>query len=131
MATLTEEQARFVIEPNFGILGTVRPDGSPQLTSVWIDWDGQHVLFNTSEGRMKERYLRRDARATLLVADRNDPYKWVSVSGRVDLTNEGADEHTDKLAKKYLGVEEYPWRDPAETRVIGRLNVEHVNTYGL
>lgn len=128
--TLTEEQARLLLEPNFGMLATNGADGTPQVTSVWVDWDGERAVVNTSRGRAKEQILSRDPRATLLVPDRENPYRWVSVSGKVELDETGADAHVNELSKKYLGVEEYPYRQPGEVRVIGRLSVERVNSYG-
>lgn len=131
MATLTEQQARLFDEPNYGVAAAIRPDGTPQLTSVWVDWDGEHVLFNTAEGRWKPRYLRRDARASIYVADKEDPYKWVSITGPAEVTEDGADEHIDKLAKKYLGKDEYPWKNPTETRLIVRVRPQRVASYGV
>src|SRR5437763_1609641 len=85
MADLTDEQARLLEEPNVATVGTVNPDGSPQLTIVWIDWDGEHVLFNTAAGRVKPRNLERDRRVSVLVADRADAYRWVGVRGLAEL----------------------------------------------
>ncbi len=87
-------------------------------------------IFNTARGRAKPRYLEHDPRASLLVVDPNDPYKWVAVGGHVELTEEGADEQIDKLAKKYLGKDEYPFRNPEETRVSVRITPEHVDASG-
>jgi len=129
MAVLTNEQARLLLEPNFATVGTVNPDGSPQLTIVWIDWDGEHVLFNTAAGRVKARNLERDRRVSVLVADRADGYRWVGVRGAAELTSEGADEHIDKLARKYTGE---GWRPkPDERRLLVRVRPERVSAYGL
>ena len=129
MAVLTNEQARLLLEPNFATVGTVNPDGSPQLTIVWIDWDGEHVLFNTAAGRVKARNLQRDLRVSVLVADRADGYRWVGVRGAAELTSEGADEHIDKLARKYTGE---GWRPkPDERRLLVRVRPERVSAYGL
>jgi PPOX class probable F420-dependent enzyme len=86
--------------------------------------------FQHGAGRAKERYLNRDPRASLVVVDPNDPYKWVAVSGHVQLTEEGADAQIDKLAKKYLGKDQYPWRNPAETRVSVTITPEKVDSAG-
>lgn len=126
---LTEEQAQLLLEPNIGVLATVRPDGSPQATAVWVDFDGEHPVINTIAGRSKERYLRRDPRATLVVFDRENPYRSLSLSGNVELVEEGAGEHSDRLAEKYLGPQGYE-RPPDEKRVIGRMTVSRVNAYG-
>ncbi len=129
MAGLTDEQARLLEEPNVATVGTVNPDGSPQLTIVWIDWDGEHVLFNTAAGRVKPRNLERDPRVSVLVADRADPYRWVAVRGLAELTSEGADEHIDKLARKYTGA---GWqRKSGERRLLVRVRPERVSAYGL
>ena len=128
MAGLTDEQARLLQEPNFATVGTVNPDGSPQLSIVWIDWDGRNVLFNTAVGRVKPRNLERDQRVSVLVIDRKDGYHWVAVRGTAELTTEGADEHIDKLARKYTGE---GWQaKPGEQRLLCSFRPEHVSAYG-
>ena len=131
MATLTEKQREFLEQPFVGEVTTLRPDGSPHTTVVWVDVDTDEVIFNTAVGRAKERYLRKDPRASLIVVDPQDPYKWVSVAGRAELSTEGADGEIDKLAKKYLGKDEYPWRNPEEQRINVRIRPEKVDTAGL
>ncbi len=131
MAVLTEKQREFLEQPFVGEVTTLRPDGSPHTTVVWVDVDTDEVIFNTAVGRAKERYLRQDPRASLIVVDPQDPYKWVSVAGRAELSTEGADAEIDKLAKKYLGKDEYPWRDPEEQRINVRIRPEKVDTAGL
>jgi PPOX class probable F420-dependent enzyme len=125
VATLTEEQARLFLEPNFGWCAVIRPDGTPQLTVVWVDWDGERVVFNTAEGRAKPRHLRRDSRISVAVYDRNDPYRWVTVEGRAELDHEGAVEHIDTLQQKYRGKPKYPLPE-GERRVIVRVRPERV-----
>jgi PPOX class probable F420-dependent enzyme len=131
VAKLKAEEARLFLEPNYAVASTVRADGCPQQTVVWVDYDGEDVLFNTAEGRYKPEYIRRNGRAGLHVTEGKDPYKWVAVSGPAELTHEGADEHIDKLAKKYLGADSYPFRKDGEQRVIVRIKPEHVNSCGL
>ena len=131
MARLKEPEARLFQEPNYAVASTVRPDGCPQQTVVWVDYDGEHVLFNTAEGRFKPRYIRGNRRVGVHVTHPEDPYKWVSVAGPAELSHEGADEHIDKLAKKYLGVDSFPGRREGEQRVIVRITPEHVNSSGL
>jgi PPOX class probable F420-dependent enzyme len=131
VAKLTDVEARMFLDPNYAIASTVRPDGCPQTTVVWVDYDGENVLFNTAEGRYKPRYIRGTGRVALHVTHPEDPYKWISVAGPAELTHEGADEHIDKLAKKYMGADSYPWRKEGEQRVIVRIQPEHVNSYGL
>ena len=107
-----------------------RQEGA-QTTVVWVDFDGENVVFNTAEGRYKPRYIRQTGRAGVHVTHPEDPYRWVSVAGPAELTHEGADEHIDKLAKKYLGADSYPYRREGEQRVIVRIKPEHVNSSGL
>ncbi len=111
---------------------TLRPDGSPHSTVVWVDVleDGS-VSFNTETGRAKPRHLEDDPRIAVLVASPEDPYKWGGISGRAEVTMEGADEQIDKLAKKYLGEDEYPWRNPEEQRLMVRIVPEHVESTGV
>jgi PPOX class probable F420-dependent enzyme len=130
-ATLTETQRAFLEEPFYGAVTTLRPDGSPHTTVVWVDVDDDGVMFNTAAGRAKVRHLQRDPRVSLIVIDSHDPYRWLAVSGRAELTTEGADGQIDKLAKKYLGKDEYPWRNPEETRVKVRIAPEHITAVGL
>ena len=131
MAQLKEKQKKFLAEnPYVGILTELRPDGSPHSTVVWVDVEDGKVSFNTARGRKKPIHLERDPRASLLVVDPNDPFKWVSISGHAELTDQGADEQIDKLAKKYLGQDKYPWRDPEEQRVKVLIEPERVDSYG-
>ena len=95
MAVALSNGVRKLLEsPNFAHLATVMPDGSPQVTPVWVDYDGEHVLVDTAEGRQKPRNLRRDPRVALSVVDQGNAYAWVAIRGRVvELTHENADEH--------------------------------------
>src|SRR5919197_64844 len=128
---LGQKQKQFLDEnPFVGIATTLRDDGSPHTTVVWVDTEDGKVSFNTVRGRAKERHSAPDPRVSLLVVDPTDPYKWVSVSGRAELTEDGADPQINKLAKKYLGKDEYPWRDPQQTRVKVLIEPEHVDAYG-
>ncbi|PFG73865.1 PPOX class F420-dependent oxidoreductase [Tepidiforma thermophila] len=118
-------------KPNFGHLATLMPDGSPQVTPVWVDIDGDTILVNTAEGRVKARNLARDGRVAISVADQQNPYRYIQVRGRVIArTHDGADAHIDKLAKKYLGQDRYPFRQPGEQRVIFRIQPENVQVSG-
>ncbi len=131
MATLKEKQKKFLAEnPFVGVVTELRKDGSPHSTVVWVDVEDGKVSFNTARGRAKPTNLDHDPRASLLVVDPSDPYKWVAVSGHAELTEEGADAQIDKLAKKYLGKDEYPWRDPQETRVKVLIEPEKVDASG-
>lgn len=115
----------------FAVLATLMPDGSPQVTPVWCDFDGTHVLVNSARGRVKDRNMRRDPRVALVIMDPENPYRYVEVRGRVvEITEQGADEHIDKLARKYLGVEKYPYRQPGEVRVLYKIRPERVSGLG-
>jgi PPOX class probable F420-dependent enzyme len=131
MANLNDKQEQFLENPYVGVVTTLRDDGSPHSTVVWVDREDGAVSFNTARGRAKERHVARDPRISLLVVDPQDPYKWVAVSGQAELVDEGADEQIDKLAKKYLGEDSYPWRSPSERRVKVRIRPEKVDSAGL
>ncbi len=132
MSQLTEKQRKFIAEnPYVGTVTTLRPDGSPHNTIVWVDTEDGVVTFNTAVGRAKERHLRQDPRAALTIVHPENAYQWVSVNGPAELTIEGADEQIDHLAKKYLGQDEYPWRNPEEQRIKVRITPEKVDSTGL
>ena len=114
----------------FAFVATIMPDGTPQVTPVWIDYDGRHVLFNTAVGRVKERNMREHPKIAIAVLDPQNPYRYVQIRGRAELIEQGADAHIDKLAKKYLGVDKYPYRRPDEKRIIVRVTPEQVQTNG-
>ena len=127
---LPEAAQKLFREPNFAHLATIMPDGSPQVTPVWVDVDEKFILVNTAEGRQKPKNIRRDPRVAIDVTSREDPYRMVTVRGRVvEVTNEGADAHIDKLAKKYLGQDKYPFRAPGERRVIFKIEPEYVTAW--
>jgi PPOX class probable F420-dependent enzyme len=105
------------------------PDGRPQVTPVWCDYDGREILINTAVGRQKDRNLQRDGRVALSILDPDNPYRYLEVRGQVtERTEQGADAHIDKMAKKYLGKDAYPWRSPGEQRVLYRVRPEHVSS---
>jgi PPOX class probable F420-dependent enzyme len=131
MATLDDEQVRFLEQPFVGVVTTLREDGSPHNTVVWLEPRGGALEFNTAYGRAKPRHLERDARVALTVVDPRDSYRWLSVTGRAELVDEGADEQIDRLAKKYLGADSYPFRKPEERRVTVRIRPEKVEAYGI
>jgi PPOX class probable F420-dependent enzyme len=126
------DKARALIEgKNFGNLATVMPDGSPHVAPVWIDYDAGDVLINTAEGRQKLKNIRHDPRVAVDVLNSENPYEMVTLRGRVvEVTHEGADAHIDKLAKKYLGRDTYPYRQPGEQRAIIRIEPEKISGYG-
>lgn len=115
----------------FANLATLMPDGRPQVTPVWCDYDGEHVLFNTAVGRVKDRNLQRDGRASLAILDPDNPYRYLEVRGVVvERTEQGADDHINKLAKKYLDADVYPFRRPGEVRVLYKIKPEKVSAMG-
>jgi PPOX class probable F420-dependent enzyme len=131
MAELEGKKRKFLEEnPFVGTVTTLRQDGSPHSTIVWVDVDGGRVSFNTARGRAKSVHLEQDPRASVLVVDPNDSHKWVSVSGHAELTEEGADAQIDKLAKKYIGEDTYPWRTAEETRVKVLIDADKVDAAG-
>lgn len=130
MAKLTDEQRDFLANPYVGTVTTLRSDGSPHNTVVWVDVDGDTVLFNTAEGRAKPRHLRRDPRVALTVVDPQNPFRWLSVSGTAELTQDGAAEHIDRLSKKYTGRDVYANHDPDHPRLKVTITPERVDATG-
>ena len=112
---------------NFAFVATLMKDGSPQITPTWIDFDGKSILINTAEGRIKQKNVSRDPHVAISIVDQNNPYNMVTIRGKViEQTSNGADDHIDKLAKRYLGVDKYPFRSPIEKRVILKVQPEKV-----
>jgi PPOX class probable F420-dependent enzyme len=106
----------------FASLATVMPDGTPQVTPVWVDYDGGHVLVNSARGRRKDRNMKVGASVALAIMDPDNPYRHLQVRGRVsEVTEHGADAHIDRMAKKYLGKDRYPFRQPGEVRVLYKI----------
>ena len=115
----------------FASLATVMPNGHPQVTPVWVDYDGTHLYVNTAKGRVKDRNMKRDPRVSLAIIDPDNPYHYLEVRGRVvDITEQGADQHIDKMAKKYLGKDKYPNRQPGEVRVLYKIEPEKFSAMG-
>lgn len=134
MAELSAQEASFLGDNPFpGVLTTLRPDGSPHSSVIWVDvLDDGTLQFNTARGRAKERYLQRDPRLSIVVFDTRDDARWISISGRAaEWTESGADAQTNKLTKKYLGLDEYPWRVPGEVRVSVTVGLDRVESSGL
>ncbi len=130
-AALTEAQRKFLENPYVGVLTTLRPDGSPHSTVVWVDVDEQGVSFNTETGRAKPRHMEQDARVALLVLDPANAYQWISVSGRAEQsTGDAANAQINRLAKKYLGKDEYPWFNPEQQRITVRIQPDTIDSYG-
>ena len=131
--TISPGFKRLMREPAYCQLATLMPDGSPQVTQVWVETDGEHILVNTSEGRQKVKNVRRDPRVAFNVVDTTNAWRIASGRGRVvDVTTEGADQLIDELAKKYLGEETYDvYRQPGEVRLTIKIAPEKIKEVGL
>jgi len=126
---LTEPMSKLFQGKNFAFVSTLMEDGSPQVTPTWVDIEDGNIIVNTAEGRLKLKNISRDPRIAICVIDQNNPYHMVTVRGRVvEQTTESADEHIDKLAKKYLGVDKYPGQKdyPGQKRIIIKIKPERV-----
>lgn len=122
-ATIPSSHLDLFEKKAFASLATVMSDGTPQVTPVWVDWDGTHVLVNSARGRLKDRNMRRNAAVALSILDPENPYRYLEIRGRIlEITEKDADDHIDHLAKKYLGVDKYPYRAPGEVRVIYKIS---------
>jgi PPOX class probable F420-dependent enzyme len=122
---LTEAQLAFLRAPNFAAVATLREDGAPQTSIVWIDTDGEHLEFNTKNARAKGRHLRRDPRVSVTVFDKDDPYRYLEIEGTAELALEGAAEHMHQMSRKYTGED---WKDVTD-RVIVRVKPSRVFGY--
>jgi len=112
---------------NFAFVASLMKDGSPQITPTWIDIENNIILVNTAEGRIKHKNVSRDPRVAVSVVDEKNPYNMITIRGRVvEQTTTGADEHIDKLAKKYLGADKYPFRSSTEKRIILKIKPENI-----
>jgi PPOX class probable F420-dependent enzyme len=126
---ITDSSTRKLFEgKNLAFVSTLMKDGHPHITPTWIDIQDGHIFVNTAIGRIKQRNVSRDPRISISIVDQNNPYDMVTVRGRVigQVTGDAADEHIDKLAKKYLGKDKYPNRGPGEKRVILKIKPERV-----
>jgi PPOX class probable F420-dependent enzyme len=118
-------------KPAFAHLATVMPDGRPQVSPVWFDFQAGCVRINSAKGRLKDKNMRRDPRVAVSIQDPGNAYRYIEIRGRiVEITEKGADAHIDALAKKYLGLDTYPNRQPGEVRVIYRMEPLQVGTMG-
>jgi PPOX class probable F420-dependent enzyme len=132
MAKIPEEfRDLLTTKKAFAHLATLMGDGTPQVTPVWIDFDGNHLIVNSAKGRLKDRNLRARDQVGLSISDPENPYRYVGIQGRVaEITEDGADAHIDKMAKKYMGKDEYPFRRPGEVRVMYKIAPEKVHGMG-
>jgi PPOX class probable F420-dependent enzyme len=128
---LTSADRALLKGKSFGHLATLDERGAPHSTVVWVDADGDLVLCNTAEGRAKVRHMRRDSRVALSVTNADNPYKELAIQGQVvEITHEGADDHIDTLARRYLGQERYPFRQPGEQRVLVKILPRRIHRNG-
>lgn len=132
MSQVIPEQYKDLLEKQvFGNLGTLMKDGSPQVTPVWVDYDGQYVRINSAKGRVKDLNIRRDPRVAISLQDPANPYRYLEIRGRVtEITEVGADDHINKLSQKYLGKPVYPFRQAGEVRVVYRIEPHKVSSMG-
>jgi len=124
---ITSEIEKLLKGKNFASLATLMKDGAPQVSTTWIDYDGANILVNTAEGRLKTRNAMRDSRVALVVSEEGNPYNSVNIRGKViEQNTSDADEHIDKLAKQYFGLDKYPRQSPDEKRIIFKIKPEKV-----
>jgi PPOX class probable F420-dependent enzyme len=131
MATIPDQYKDLLQKKAFAHLATVMKDGSPQVTPIWFDYDGTHVRINSAKGRWKDKNMRNRPKVALSILDPDNPYRYMQIRGTVtEVTESGADAHIDSLAKKYLGQDKYPYRQPGEERVIYKIAIDRVNAQG-
>lgn len=130
-AAIPDQYKDLLTKKAFAHLGTLMKDGSPQVTPIWFDYDGAHLLINSAKGRWKDKNMRHRPKVALSILDPDNPYRYMQIRGTVvEVTENGADAHIDSLAKKYLDQDKYPFRQPGEVRVIYKIAVERVTTMG-
>lgn len=130
-ASIPEKYLDLFRKKIFANLSTLMPDGRPQVTPVWFDFDGSHIIVNSARGRQKDKNMRKDPRVAVCLVDNENPYRYAQIHGTVDeITEQGAAEQIDKLAKKYLGVDKYPNTQAGEIRVTYKIRPEKVSGMG-
>ena len=132
MATIPASHADLLTTKKaFANVSTLNTDGSPQVTPVWVDFDGTNVVIDTAKGRVKANNLAREPRVAISIADPDNPYRYLGIQGRViEMTEAGGDAHIDKMAMKYMGKASYPYRTPTEVRLIVKIAPEKVHVVG-
>ena len=130
-AEIPEQYRDLFDKKAFASLATIMPNGQPQVTPVWCDFDGSHVIVNSAKGRRKDRNMRSNPRVSLAISDPDNPYRYLEVRGTVvEITEDGADDHIDSMAKKYMGVDKYPYREPGEVRVVYKIEPQKFSFMG-
>lgn len=128
---IPEKYADLFQKKAFANLATVMPDGTPQVTPVWVDFDGKHVIVNSARGRRKDKNMSQNSSVALSIMDPDNPYRYLEVRGRVaEITEQGADQHIDTMAKKYMGVDKYPYRQTGEVRVMYKIEPTRTSQMG-
>jgi PPOX class probable F420-dependent enzyme len=128
MAAIPDEAKHLFENKDFAHVATLNRDGSPQVSAVWIGLDGDLVTFNTAEGRLKTKNLARDERVAISITNQENPYENLILQGKVvEMTQDGADEDIDALAKRYLDADSYPFRQDGEVRTIVRIEPEKIH----
>jgi PPOX class probable F420-dependent enzyme len=128
MAAIPDEAKHLFENKDFAHVATINSDGSPQVSAIWIGLDGDLITFNTAEGRLKTKNLAANPDVAISIAGQENPYENLIVQGKVvEMTHDGADEDIDALAKRYLGVDSYPYRQEGEQRVIVKIEPQKVN----
>lgn len=132
MSALVPESHKDLFQKKaFGSFTTLMPDGSPQTTPVWVDFQDGKLVVNTALGRQKDKNVRRDPRVAVTLIDPENPYRYLEVRGRVDeITQDGASTHIDKMAKKYLDKDKYPFAQPGEQRVLLKITPHKFSAMG-
>jgi PPOX class probable F420-dependent enzyme len=131
VTTIPEKYLDIFQKKSFAQLATLMPDGSPHVAPVWVDYDGKYIVINTAKGRVKDRNMRRDPRVGIDLLDPDNPYRHLSIRGRVaEITETGADDQIDKMTKKYMGQDRYPYRGNGEVRVIYKIEPQAVHSMG-
>jgi PPOX class probable F420-dependent enzyme len=130
MAKLNEQQVEMLRAKNFGAVATLQEDGTPQTSIVWIDTDGEHVIFNTTNARAKGRHLRRDPRVSIAIFDPAEVYSYFEVEGTAELVVDGADEHINEVSRKYTGKDFHTPVDRVIVKVTPRRIFDYVSPAG-
>lgn len=130
MNKIPESHIDILNKKSFAHLATLMPDGSPQVTPVWVDYDGEHIIINSARGRVKTRNMKVGSPVAVEIMDADNPYRYLQVRGKVaEVTEAGADAVIDKLAKKYMDVDSYPYRSENEVRVTYKISVDKLDLH--
>jgi PPOX class probable F420-dependent enzyme len=129
--TIPEQYQDLLTKPLFAHVATIGPKGEPQTTPVWIDWDGQYILFSLTKARRKLHNLQRDPRIALSLIDPENPYRYLEVRGVVDsVEDDSGNAFINKMAKKYINQDVYPWSRPGDERVVVKVRPQHTTQMG-